>query len=157
MEYVIPHNLEYDFTRKVLKWKADSPPCLPLMECFHGEELFARNFSDINFVKLDLRFGDVCRVATCPQSVFNISCSPFSQHLKIGIISNFQRNLIIISSSVVAVIILICVLLFLICRKCFRIKSIEQLTIQNLTFRSLLKKENNKFFHRIQSVESHGG
>ncbi|KII71471.1 Low-density lipoprotein receptor-related protein [Thelohanellus kitauei] len=142
-----PRKLKYERKSHILSWQVTIPMCISpvfYIECLRGIKLVYRNFSVVNMVKLNLDYPFICSVSTCPKSIFNMSCSQFSEIVIDEIwILKYKYTIIWTSISFSLVVILLLVCLFV------RTKRFDKLTIKHLKFQPLVENCND-----FQTTES---
>lgn len=82
-----PNSIVYKYHQNVLVWSEPTLNCLSnvfYIECVNTQGIVYRNFSYKNKVKIKYDSTYVCRVASCPISVFNFSCSNFSPDVNLA-------------------------------------------------------------------------
>ncbi|KII61526.1 Low-density lipoprotein receptor-related protein 2 [Thelohanellus kitauei] len=76
-----PKILKFDTNTKRLTWKSSVPDCVSrshFIECFKDSLIIIRNFTGQEFYQFSI-FNDVsCQIATCLDSVLNVSCSSYT-------------------------------------------------------------------------------
>ncbi|KII65739.1 putative vitellogenin receptor [Thelohanellus kitauei] len=139
-----PYNLQYDKKSQILSWQVTIPKCISpvfYIECYRGMKLIYRNFSALNYVKLELEHPFICKVSTCSKSVFNMSCSQFSDKIGLDEIWIFKYKYPIILTVVTVLLIVILLFVCSVVRK-FKFGAwAEKLSAAGLTLKLLLLKE----------------
>ncbi|KII67402.1 hypothetical protein RF11_05326 [Thelohanellus kitauei] len=132
-KFLAPKNLVYDYKNNKLKWDAYPYPCVPRIyyvkistfeiEC-HCSQLINRNFTIHNWYILDNNNYLECKVASCPNKIFNLSCSPFAQIIYPIILTNKVMPISVKIMIILLVVIVVCGLSIAF-RRCMPIKIYE--------------------------------